>query len=144
MRVVIQRSLDSDVQVDEQVVGAITKGLVLLVCMEQGDDGSTIKKAAEKILKLRIFPDEQGRMNQSITDVKGEILAISQFTLSWRGQKGNRPSFDRSMEPEKADQMFNEFCGFLSQEVRVETGQFGAHMLVSIKNHGPVTFVLDF
>ncbi len=144
MRIVIQRSGKSNVLVDGSEVGVIKSGLVLLVCIEKSDDSETIKKAANKILSLRIFEDQNGKMNKSITEVNGEILAISQFTLSWKGLKGNRPSFDNSMNPEKAIDLFNEFTEELRNSVFVSTGSFGASMDVKIQNLGPVTFCLDF
>jgi D-aminoacyl-tRNA deacylase len=145
MRVVIQRSLKSFVEVAGSRVGEIEKGLALLVCMEVGDNDETIKNAALKILKLRVFPNgTSDKMDQTITQVGGKLLVISQFTLSWRGQKGNRPSFDGSMPPETASLLFEQFCNLLSQEVNVQTGEFGASMKVTIENDGPVTFILEF
>lgn len=144
MKIVVQRSLNSKVSVATKNVGSISKGLVLLVCLEKGDDSNSIDKAAKKILALRIFSDELGRMNKNVLDSKGEILAISQFTLSWNGKKGNRPSFDNSMDPDSADKLFNKFCEILRRDVIVETGSFGESMEVSIVNDGPVTFVLEF
>ncbi|MCP4911650.1 MAG: D-tyrosyl-tRNA(Tyr) deacylase [Oligoflexia bacterium] len=145
MKIVIQRSKKSNVIVDNKVVGEIERGMVLLVCMEKGDDLSSVEKAAKKILGLRIFSDEQGKMNLSLKQVEGDVLAISQFTLSWDGVKGNRPSFDRSMPPNEANELFESFCDLLiKQEVKVEKGVFGASMEVNIQNDGPVTFSLDF
>lgn len=145
MKVVIQRSKKSNVIVEEKIVGEIDKGMVLLVCMEKGDGQSNIEKAAKKILGLRIFSDEQGKMNLSLKQMEGKILAISQFTLSWDGVKGNRPSFDKSMPPNEANELFESFCDLLSKEdVVVEKGVFGASMEVNIQNDGPVTFSLDF
>ena len=145
MKVVIQRSLNSHVEVLNKIVGKIDKGMVLLVCCEKGDDEDTVRKCAEKIVKLRIFSDpESGKMNQDITSIGGEFLAISQFTLSWDGSKGNRPSFDNSLEPELAQQYFNLFCEYLSQTAKVETGRFGEMMKVKVENDGPVTFSLAF
>ncbi|MBT7609197.1 MAG: D-tyrosyl-tRNA(Tyr) deacylase [Bacteriovoracaceae bacterium] len=145
MRVVIQRSLHSFVCVNSEIVGSIDKGLTLLVCMEKNDTQRIIEQAAFKILKLRIFPDlSTGRMDNTIKQAEGKILAVSQFTLSWRGQKGNRPSFDESMVPELAESLFNRFCDLLKLEAEVETGQFGTDMKVTIENDGPVTFMLDF
>jgi D-aminoacyl-tRNA deacylase len=110
MRVVIQRSLKSFVKVDDQIVGQIERGLTLLVCIEKDDTDKILKQAADKILKLRIFPDPYtGKMDQNISQAKGQILAISQFTLSWKGQKGNRPSFDGSMDPIMAEKYFQDF-----------------------------------
>lgn len=144
MKIVLQRSGQSQVTVNESAVGSIKFGMVLLVCMEKGDSQTTIEEAAKKILALRIFEDDQGKMNLSILDVKGEVLAISQFTLSWDGKKGNRPSFDRSMPPSEAKEMFDRFCQILQQQVKIEKGEFGAAMHVQISNLGPVTFSLSF
>lgn len=144
MKVVIQRVKKAKVEVLNQVVGEIDTGLLLLVCMENGDQASSIEKAAKKICNLRIFEDENGRMNKSILEIQGSVLAISQFTLSWDGSKGNRPSFDLSMEPSQASQMFDSFCLLLKEYTNVETGKFGADMQVSLVNDGPVTFSLAF
>lgn len=144
MKIVIQRSLNSSVKVDSKVISSIERGLVLLVCLESNDVDQTLDKAIQKILALRIFSDKEGRMNKSIIDVEGEILAISQFTLSWNGKKGNRPSFDGSMMPEEANRMFEKFCSELAKKVRVSKGAFGESMEVSIVNDGPVTFHLEF
>jgi len=145
VKVVIQRSLNSKVIVDEKIVGEISCGMVLLVCFEKGDSHETIKKSAEKIQKLRIFTDEEtGKMNKGITEIGGAFLAISQFTLSWSGTKGNRPSFDNSMEPNLAEEYFNLFCIELEKTAKVEKGAFGKSMEVRIRNDGPVTFSLDF
>lgn len=144
MKVVIQRVKNAKVEVSKRVVGQINTGLLLLVCMEKGDEKSSIEKAAQKIRNLRIFEDGNGRMNKSIIDMNGSILAVSQFTLSWDGRKGNRPSFDLSMEPSKANGMFESFCGLLRDEIPVETGEFGADMQVHLVNDGPVTFSLSF
>ena len=99
MKIVVQRVKSSSVLVEGKIISKIGHGLNLLVCMEKGDDISSIQNASKKILALRIFSDENGRMNKNIIDVDGEILAVSQFTLSWNGKKGNRPSFDNSMAP---------------------------------------------
>lgn len=144
MKVVVQRSGVSSVRVNGSIVGEIDHGIVLLVCCEKGDTESTISKACEKILKLRIFEDENGRMNKDILAADGKILAISQFTLSWDGQKGNRPSFDNSMPPTEAQILFDKLCDILSKEVPVQKGEFGARMEVQITNQGPVTFSLSF
>jgi D-tyrosyl-tRNA(Tyr) deacylase len=144
MKIVIQRAKKAKVEVSEKIVGQIDSGLLLLVCMEQSDEPAALEKAALKVRNLRIFEDENGRMNKSIIDVKGSILAVSQFTLSWDGRKGNRPSFDLSMEPSKANEMFEQFCGILREEINVETGEFGADMQVHLVNDGPVTFSLSF
>ncbi|MGB0452526.1 MAG: D-aminoacyl-tRNA deacylase [Bacteriovoracaceae bacterium] len=144
MKVVVQRSLESSVLVDGNIVGSINSGFVLLVCMETGDTLSNVEKAAEKLSKLRIFEDENQKMNLSIQDVKGEALIISQFTLSWDGRKGNRPSFDFSLSPDKAQELFSQFCEKMRSFCSVATGRFGADMKVSILNDGPVTFHFEF
>lgn len=145
MKVVIQRSLNSNVIVENVVVGKIDKGLVLFVCFESDDDKSCIVKSVQKIINLRIFEDSQtGKMSHNISDSGGSVLAISQFTLSWDGKKGNRPSFDRSMEPQLAKVYFKLFCDELKKYTHVETGSFGKAMKVSITNDGPVTFCLNF
>ena len=145
MRIVIQRTLKSRVLVKQEVVGEIQKGLVLLVCMEEGDGEETLEKAAQKILKLRCFEDPQtSKMSFDLKQSGGEILAISQFTLSWKGKGGNRPGFDLSMKPDQANEMFKKFCSLLGTEVNVETGRFCEYMQVEITNDGPVTFCLDF
>ena len=126
MKVIVQRSLDSFVMVEKKIVSQIPKGLVLLVCIEKGDDLHKIEKAAQKIINLRCFENlEKKKMDFSIREIEGEILAISQFTLSWNGQKGNRPGFENSMEPLMAQKLFNQFCDELSKSVKVLKGYFG-------------------
>lgn len=148
MKVVIQRSGHSKVLVNQEVVGEIRSGLVLLICFEKKDltknKKELLEKAKQKILALRIFEDSEGKMNKSIVDIGGEVLAISQFTLSWDGQKGNRPSFDESMPPDSAKVYFDEFVQMIRESRIVQTGVFGASMDVQIQNLGPVTFSLDF
>ncbi|AYF44150.1 D-tyrosyl-tRNA(Tyr) deacylase [Halobacteriovorax sp. BALOs_7] len=144
MKIVVQRVSSSQVKVNNEIVGQIEKGLNLLVCIEHDDTMQTLKKAADKIVALRIFSDESGRMNKSVVDIEGSILAISQFTLSWNGKKGNRPSFDGSAKPEVAQNLFNEFVKLLNEKVPVETGIFGESMAVVINNDGPVTFHIEF
>ena len=147
MKVVVQKSLSSRVEVSGEIVGKVSKGIVLLICIENGDTQETLDKAVTKIINLRIFPDpskDEYKMDLNIEQVQGSILAISQFTLSWDGQKGNRPSFDKSMEPRQASVMFKIFCDKLRDYVKVETGAFGEHMQLFIQNDGPVTFTLNF
>ncbi len=143
MRVVVQRSKKSQVTVDEKVVGSINSGLVLLVCMEKGDGIKQLEQAAKKILALRTF-EENGKLNKNILDAGGEILLISQFTLAWKGDKGNRPGFDKAMKPDDAREFYDRFCDMLREKVTVATGQFGASMQVNILNDGPVTYFLEF
>jgi D-tyrosyl-tRNA(Tyr) deacylase len=144
MKIVVQRVGQSSVTVENKIISKIGAGLNLLVCMEKGDDQFSVDKAVKKILALRIFSDENSRMNKNIKDVGGEILAVSQFTLSWDGTKGNRPSFDNSMDPQKAQELFEKFYDGLNKEVPTQQGAFGASMRVEIINDGPVTFSLSF
>ena len=118
----------------------------LYICFEKDDNDQTIAKAIKKIVALRVFEDDNERMNLSIRDLKLELLAISQFTLSWDGQKGNRPSFEKSLEPKMAIQRYEQFCEQLNNELnnRVKLGKFGADMKISSINDGPVTFFLSF
>jgi D-tyrosyl-tRNA(Tyr) deacylase len=145
MKIVVQRVQEASVSVENEVVGAIASGLLLLVCFEQGDDDSSITKSIDKISKLRIFDDAEGKMNLDVSQIKGEILSISQFTLSWDGSGGHRPSFEKSMPPQEARLKYALF----NRELRargfvVKEGQFGTFMKVSLINDGPVTFNLNF
>lgn len=145
MKIVVQRVQEAQVSVEGEVLGSIGTGLLLLVCFEQGDDDSCIPKAAEKISKLRVFDDEAGKMNLDVAAVKGEILSVSQFTLSWDGSGGHRPSFERSMAPQEARLKYALFNRELrGKGITVKEGKFGAFMKVSLVNDGPVTFVLNF
>ncbi len=145
MKVVIQRVLSASVKINEAISGEIDHGLLLYVCFEAHDAQEVIDKAIKKITALRIFEDENGKMNKSIQDVSGAILSISQFTLSWDGRKGNRPSFDLSMEPEKACKFYDDFNKKISLTgLEIKTGAFGADMKVQSINDGPVTFHLSF
>jgi len=144
LRVVIQRVKKSSVSVEGKIISEIGHGLNLLVCLEKDDGLKQIEKAAQKVLAYRIFQDEESRMNRNILQASGEILAISQFTLSWNGQKGNRPSFDNSMKPDLASELFDKFCELLARDIVVKKGVFGASMQVDIVNDGPVTFCFDF
>lgn len=144
MKIVIQRVKESYVKVENRIVGKIGKGLLLLVGIEKGDSENMLEFMADKIVNLRIFPDENKKMNLSLLDVKGEILAVSQFTLAGSLEKGRRPSFDNAEEPQRAEALFNKFVDVLKNKgVKVETGEFGAMMEVFLINDGPVTFVLE-
>ena len=143
MRIVVQRSLESSVSIDSKEVGRINSGLVLLVGFTPGDTEKEIDYMVKKVLNLRIFDDEDGVMNKSILDVGGEILSISQFTLYGNAEKGNRPSYIKAMRGEEATSLYDLFNEKLSQSVKVETGVFGADMLVNINNNGPVTILLE-
>lgn len=145
MKVVVQRVQEASVSVDNEVIGAIGNGLLLLVCFEQGDDDTSINKAIDKVTKLRIFDDADGKMNLDVQSIKGEILSVSQFTLSWDGSGGHRPSFEKSMPPQEARLKYALFNRELkSRGFKVQEGKFGAFMKVSLINDGPVTFNLQF
>ncbi len=143
MRVLVQRALSSSVTVDNEVIGRIDKGAVLLVGFTEGDNSDTIDYIVNKVLNLRIYDDSNGVMNKSILDVGGSILSISQFTLYANSKKGNRPSYINALNGEKAISLYEEFNNKLSRYICVETGKFGADMLVDIKNDGPVTIMLE-
>ena len=146
MRVLVQRSLNSSVSVDSKVVGSIENGLVLFVGFTYGDSLNEINYIVKKIVNLRIFDDENGVMNKSILDVKGNILSISQFTLYANTNDGNRPSFTEAMHPDYAKPLYLKFNEVLRQEydMHVETGIFGAHMILDPVCDGPVTIELEF
>lgn len=145
MKIVVQRVQEAEVRVENETVGAIGAGLLLLVCFEQGDEEAAIMKSIDKICKLRIFDDAEGKMNLDIQAVKGEILSISQFTLSWDGSGGHRPSFEKSMPPQEARLKYALFNRELkARGFNVKEGKFGAFMKVSLVNDGPVTFILQF
>ena len=143
MRVLVQRSKKSSVKVNNKVVGKIDSGLVLLVGFTEGDFIDDIKYLASKVAKLRIFDDENGVMNKSILDVGGSILSISQFTLYADAAKGNRPSYIKAMNGNDATKLYDIFNDKLREYVNVETGVFGADMMVSISNDGPVTIIIE-
>jgi len=145
MKIVLQRVKEANVRVKGEIVGKINKGIVLLVGVERGDREEGAKYLANKIVNLRIFPDNKGKMNLSLLDVRGEILAVSQFTLAASLKKGRRPSFENAEEPKKAEKLFNFFVNELkSKRVKVETGIFGAMMEVFLINDGPVTYILEY
>lgn len=145
MKIVVQRVQEATVSVEKEIVGSIGSGLLLLVCFEQGDSDEALTKAIDKITKLRIFDDAEGKMNLDIAAVKGEILSVSQFTLSWDGTGGHRPSFEKSMSPQEARLKYALFNRELrNRGFTVKEGKFGAFMKVSLVNDGPVTFILNF
>lgn len=144
MRVVVQRALDAKCVVDGKITGSITSGYVLLVGFTHTDTSNEINLLAKKIAGLRIFEDEAGKLNLSLKDVGGAILAISQFTLYADAKKGNRPSFTEAMRYDLACGCFNEFVEVLrGYGYQVETGVFGADMKISFTNVGPTTILLD-
>lgn len=144
MRVIVQRALDASVEVDKEVIGEIKKGLMLLVGFTEGDNKETIVKMINKIINLRIFDDENGVMNKSLLDTKGSILSVSQFTLYADTRKGRRPSYLNALRGEEATKLYDEFNNILKDNnIKVETGKFGADMKVRFTNDGPVTIILD-
>ena len=143
MRIVIQKVSRAEVIVDNLLVNAIGPGLLLLVGVEEADGQEDIAWLQRKVLNMRIFNDADDKMNLSILDVQGEILAISQFTLHASTRKGNRPSFIKAAKPEHAEEIYDQFCTTLGESIPVKKGIFGAYMEVSLVNDGPVTIVID-
>ena len=145
MKVVIQRVTSASVSINQQVKSEIKKGLLILLGIGRNDNVNDVDWLANKISNLRIFSDAEGKMNKSITDVGGEILLISQFTLHAQTKKGNRPSFIKSAKPEQAIPLYHKMIEVLSQQTNseVKTGEFGADMQVSLVNDGPVTIIID-
>lgn len=144
MRVVIQRSKNASVSIDQEIVGAIDHGFVLLVGIGEEDTKEDVEYLVRKISKMRIFEDGEGKMNLSLADVEGEILSISQFTLHANTKKGNRPSFIEAAKPDRAIPLYDAFNQQLREQgFKVEVGQFGADMQVSLVNDGPVTILID-
>jgi len=145
MRTVIQRVLSASVSIDGVLKSKIEKGLLILIGIEDVDMIEDIDWLVKKICNLRIFDDEAGVMNKSILDIKGEILAVSQFTLYASTKKGNRPSYIRASKPEIAIPLYHLFCEKLSESLgeMIQTGEFGADMKVQLINDGPVTIIID-
>lgn len=144
MRVIIQRSLQSNVKVDGKIVGEIEKGLVILVGFTYDDTIEDIKKMVDKIIHLRIFDDDNGIMNRSLLDVGGEVLSVSQFTLYADTKKGRRPSYMKALRGEEAIHLYDQFnLQLKDHNINVSTGIFGADMKVSITNDGPITIALE-
>ena len=145
MRVVVQRSSRAQVRIDGAVVGSIGQGFMLLVGITEGDTKAQAELLAKKVAQMRVFEDEQGKMNLGMQEVGGAILSISQFTLYADCKKGNRPSFIKAARPETAEPLYNYFNDLLRTQygLQVETGRFGADMKVDFINDGPVTILLD-
>lgn len=144
MKLVIQRVTKASVVVDKECVGRIDKGLVVLVGIGQEDTKELVNKYVNKMVKLRIFADEEGKTNLSLKDVGGQLLVVSQFTLYANCKKGNRPSFIEAADPDKGQDLYNYFVQACKEQVdKVETGEFGADMAVELTNDGPFTIILD-
>lgn len=143
MKLVIQRVKSASVSIDGRVYNAIQQGLLLLVGVGPEDQQEDLDYAVRKVSQMRIFSDEEGKMNRSVKDIQGEILSISQFTLFADTKKGNRPAFTGAAKPDMAEAFYQEFNQELAKEVSVEAGVFGADMQVELVNDGPVTIILD-
>lgn len=145
MKVVVQRVQSASVTVGKEITGAIEHGLLLLVGIHQDDTKEQMKWMCDKILKLRIFEDEEEKMNLSVSDVEGGILVVSQFTLYGDARKGTRPSFIEAAKPDKAEPMYEEMIRYFKENsnLNIQTGKFGAMMDVELVNDGPVTLVLE-
>lgn len=144
MRCLVQRSLKSKVTVNNNIIGQIDRGMVVLVGFTNGDDASDIDYVVKKIINLRIFDDESGVMNRSLLDIAGEILVVSQFTLYADASKGRRPSYVKALSSSQALPLYNLFINQLrAQDIVVSTGEFGADMCVNICNDGPITIMIE-
>lgn len=144
MKALIQRVREARVEVEGEVVGAIKCGLLVLLGVEQSDDSTCAKKLAERVCRYRVFSDNAGKMNLDVSDIKGEILVVSQFTLVADTSKGRRPSFSDGAPPEHARALYEEFCTQIEMcGVNIAQGRFAADMQVHLINDGPVTFMLD-
>jgi len=144
LRIVLQRVLSASVKVDNEIVSRIGRGFLVLLGAEKGDTEKQVEYWADKCAGLRVFEDENGKMNLALSDIKGEMLVVSQFTLCANIAKGRRPSFDNAMPPPEAEKLYNDFCNILSdKEIPVKTGIFGAKMAIELINDGPVTMVLE-
>ena len=144
MKIVLQRVKQAAVEVQGKITGEIERGICLLVGIEKGDSEDDAQYLAKKVVELRIFPDKEGKMNLSLSETRGGVLAVSQFTLAGSTKKGRRPSFDRAELPERAEELFRYFVDLIKQRgIKIETGVFGALMDVRMANDGPVTFILE-
>ena len=144
MKVLVQRALNASVVVDGEIIGAIDHGQLVLIGIEKGDTEDDVQRLADKLLKYRMFGDEDGKMNLNVQQVNGSVLLVSQFTLAAETKKGLRPGFSTAAIPEEGERLFNDFVNKVrTQYDKVETGRFGADMKVSFTNDGPVTFMLD-
>lgn len=143
MRALVQRVSKANIEVNEKNISSINKGLLLLLGIQDTDDESDVTWLSNKIIKMRIFEDDNGKMNQSIEDIGGELLIVSQFTLYASTKKGNRPSFINAAHPDKALPIYQTFVSECNKQISTQTGKFGAMMQVGLVNDGPVTIWLD-
>jgi len=144
MKVLVQRALNASVVVDGEIIGEIDHGQLVLVGIEKGDSGVDVQRLADKLLKYRMFSDDDDKMNLNVQQVNGGVLLVSQFTLAAETKKGLRPGFSTAAIPAEGERLFNDFVSKVrAQYDKVETGRFGADMKVSFTNDGPVTFMLD-
>ena len=143
MRVLLQRVSEAFVKIEGDVVGQIENGLLLLVGIEEEDSKTDANWLIQKIIGMRIFSDEEGKMNLSVQDVNGAVLSVSQFTLFAKTKKGNRPSFTQSAPPDLAKKLLQNWCQHLTKLINHQTGIFAADMKVSLTNDGPVTIIID-
>ena len=144
MRAVLQRVTNAEVKVDGEIIGSIGKGILIFLGVSDDDTEKDLQYIADKMINLRIFEDENGKMNLSVHDVQGELLIVSQFTLYGDCRKGRRPSFDKAGKPDFANEMYEKFIKYCSDSgLKTEHGEFGADMKVSLLNDGPVTIMLD-
>lgn len=145
MRAVIQRVSQASVTIDNNTYCHIKDGLLILLAVEHADNHEDLEWLSKKIVQLRIFNDHQGHMNQSVVDIKGQLLVVSQFTLYAKTKKGNRPSFIQAANAEKASKLYQQFINQITidSQLQVTTGQFGADMQVQLINDGPVTIIID-
>jgi len=145
MKALIQVVEEANVAVESEIVGSIGNGMLIFLGVKEGDQRAQAKELAEEVLNLRIFPDDQGKMNLSVKDINGEVLVISQFTLYGQVNSGRRPSFSRAADYEEARRLYREFIKLLDERIEseVESGDFGSYMKVSLVNDGPITFTLE-
>lgn len=145
MRIVLQRVSSASVSVDNEIKGSIQNGVMLLLGIHTDDTEETMRWMCDKILKLRIFPDEEGKMNRSVSDINGDILIISQFTLYGDTRKGTRPGFTEAAKPDIAEPMYKDMIQMFKErsDLKIHSGVFGAYMNVELVNDGPVTLILD-
>jgi len=145
MKIVLQKVKSANVKIGRKVVGKINPGVVVFIGISTNDNMTNIIKAANKIINLRIFPNNLGKMDYSLENIKGEALIVSQFTLYGECNKGNRPSFNLSADTKHAENIYNEFVNYMKQKIKnVQTGKFGAMMEVEVNNDGPTTFLLEY